>query len=75
MRHLLYIITAISIGTAACSGKEPEGKKPETLREKAAAVGRMGDRTMTKTLEKDLVGIVDSAEERAQGLEEAAAEE
>lgn len=75
MRQIFYVMIAIAFGAAACSGKEPEGKKPETLREKAAAVGKMGDRTMTRHLEKDLVGIVDSAEERAQGLEEAAAEE
>ncbi len=69
----LLLLTAV--GAGACTKQEPNKeltKKPETVREKAQAVGKMSDRILTNSLEKNLVGAVDSAKEHAAELEKAA---
>ena len=73
---MMLVISAV-LGVAACSSpKEPEPEKqPMTTREKAKAVGKLSDSIMTKNLEKNLVNVVDSSEERAKRLEKAAEEE
>jgi len=74
MKYRLILSFLIFIGFlgSACDSKseKAELKKPITNREKAAAVGKVGDRIFTQTLEKDLVGVVDSAKERAEMLDE-----
>lgn len=74
MKYRLVLSFLIFIGFLgnACDSKseKAELKKPTTNREKAAAVGKVGDKILTKTLEKDLVGVVDSAKERAEMLDE-----
>ncbi|HEB72921.1 MAG TPA: hypothetical protein ENI77_09920 [Nitrospirae bacterium] len=69
----LLLSTALAAG--ACTKQEPVKelkKKPETVREKAQAVGRVSDRILTNSLEKNLVGAVDSAKEHTAELEKAA---
>ncbi len=68
---LSFLFLFAFLGNACDSKSEKaELKKPVTNREKAAAVGKVGDRILTKSLEKGLVGAVDSAKERAELLEE-----
>ncbi len=66
------LLSAVFIA-GACTSEEPK-KKPETIREKAQAVGKVSDRIFTSSMEKNLVGAVDSAEEHAAELEKAANE-
>jgi hypothetical protein len=72
MKFLFFPFFIAFLLVAGCDSKNesPETKPPMTDREKAAVVGKAGDRAVTKTLEKDLVGVVDSAEEREKMLEE-----
>ncbi len=70
----ITLIVIAALAAPACTRQEEPKKKPETVREKAQAVGRMSDRILTKSLEKNLVGVVDSADKRAEELEKAAAE-
>jgi len=68
----ILIILVAALGSAACSNREePEQKdqKNVTNRENAKTVGRFSDSIMTKNLEKNLVNVVDLAEERAKKLE------
>ena len=57
---------------AACTEKkEPEPEvEGRSVRERAEAVGKFGDHTMTNNLEKSLTGIVDAADERNKVFEE-----
>jgi len=69
------LLLCTALGAGACTKQEPAkqlNKKPETVREKAQAVGKMSDRILTNSLEKSLVGAVDSAKEHASELEKAA---
>ncbi len=68
--QLVFLSLVIAFTGTACT--EQKAQEPKTLREKAGAVGRMGDKTYTTNLEKNLVGVVDSAGEHAKELEEAA---
>lgn len=71
-RYFAMAFMVVALTLPACTEKkEPAEQADErTVREKAQAVGKFGDKTMTRHLEKDLVGIIDAAEERAQNLEE-----
>jgi len=69
---VLLLLVAMAFAGPACT--EQKKQEPKTLREKAGAVGRMGDKIYTTNLEKNLVGVVDSASEHAKELEEAAQE-
>jgi hypothetical protein len=70
-RYLTLAFAVAIFALPACTEKkEPEPAAERTVRERAQAVGKFGDKTMTNHLEKDLVGIVDAAEERAQNLED-----
>jgi outer membrane murein-binding lipoprotein Lpp len=66
------LFVSVALVTGGCTSEEPKNKKPETVRERAQAVGRMSDRIRTQNLEKHLVGVVDSAAEHAAELEKAA---
>jgi len=71
------LLLSTALATGACSKQEPAkemNKKPATVRERAQAVGKMSDRILTNSLEKNLVGAVDSAKEHASELEKAASE-
>lgn len=67
------LMLSAALAAGACTSEQPK-KKPETVREKAQAVGKMSDRILTNSLEKQLVGAVDSAKEHAAELEKAASE-
>ncbi|MDH5637254.1 MAG: hypothetical protein OEZ04_02065 [Nitrospinota bacterium] len=72
LRIMLTLPLVAGLALAGCTEKkEPEAKAPETVRERAQKVGKFGDKTFTRHLEKDLVGIVDSAADNAEELEEA----
>ena len=80
MNRILGLVLSIGfcLAASACVKDEtPPPKAPETLHDKAAAVGRAGDRTVTSGLEKGLTGAVDKSEDHSKGLAEAnkAAEE
>lgn len=77
-RLLTALVVVAVLGVTACSNrKEPEQKdqKKITNREKAKTVGRFSDSIMTENLEKNLVNVVDLAEERARKLEKMVEEE
>ncbi|MDH5508791.1 MAG: hypothetical protein OEZ32_00375 [Nitrospinota bacterium] len=67
----LPLAVALMMATGCTETREPEAKAPETVRERAEKVGKLGDKTFTSHLEKDLVGIVDSAADNAEELEKA----
>jgi len=73
----VLIFSLMVIFGISCTQQEEQKKetKPQTLREKAAVVGRFSDRTMTRNLEKSLPDIVDKAEQRAKELDKAAESE
>lgn len=70
----ITLIVTVALAAPACTRQEEPKKKPETVREKAQAVGKVSDRLFTSSMEKNLVGAVDSAAEHAAELEKAAAE-
>lgn len=76
-RYIVFSILLASLFLfSACEKKqtEPEPPKPATLREKAQAVGKLGDQTMTKGLEKNLTHMVDTTDKRNKDLDKAAEE-
>ena len=77
MKNVLIVLSLMVIFLfSACEKKqpEPEQKKPVTLREKAQAVGKLGDQTMTKSLEKNLTHMVDTTDKRNKDLDKAVEE-
>ncbi len=68
---LLLAVCVTTTALACAKQKEPE-KKTMTTREKAEAVGKFGDRTLTNNLEKNLTGIVDKAATHNEELDRAA---
>ncbi|MDH4184381.1 MAG: hypothetical protein OEV92_09180 [Nitrospinota bacterium] len=75
IKVLLSAPLALTLAVAGCTKapEQPVGKKPETVREQAEAVGKLSDRTFTSHMEKDLVNVVDKSAENADRLKENAA--
>ncbi|MBF0170508.1 MAG: hypothetical protein HQK87_05390 [Nitrospinae bacterium] len=76
MRRLtLSLLAPLLLVPAACTEKQaPPPPVPEeavSVRERAEAVGAVGDATVTVDLQKGLTGVVDANEKRAEELEEA----
>ncbi|MBI4665827.1 MAG: hypothetical protein HY751_05375 [Nitrospinae bacterium] len=75
--HLLLGAAVLIMSTAACTEpkavEQPaaEQQAPQTVREQAETAGKLGDQTVTKDLEKNLTGVVDSSAEHNKELDAA----
>ncbi|VAX17642.1 hypothetical protein MNBD_NITROSPINAE03-1739 [hydrothermal vent metagenome] len=68
---ILLLAACVTAPLACAKQKEPE-KKTMTTREKAEAVGKFGDSTLTNNLEKNLTGIIDKTATHNEELDRAA---
>ncbi len=79
MKNIVMVSLVVLFFAGACTGgnKPPEEQsqqKKMTNRENAKKVGKFADKTLTRNLEKQLVGVIDSADEHQQELDDAAGE-
>lgn len=71
----LAMAIILSLPLVACDSKkepEPQPEVERTVRERAEQVGKVGDKTFTNHLEKDLTGLVDDADAHRQMLDDEA---